>query len=76
MIISFQVSVPVKKNHIASISKYDVSESYVDKYFPSEKYVGYSIDDLEDMDVKLDKHIHKGPGNDKTLVFYDESENE
>lgn len=68
--------VPVKKNHIASISKYDVSESYVDKYFPSEKYVGYSIDDLEDMDVKLDKHIHKGPGNDKTLVFYDESENE
>lgn len=73
--------VPVKKNHIASISKYDVSESYVDKYFPSEKYVGYSIDDLEDMDVKLDKHIHSGHvhsghGNDKILVFYDESENE
>ena len=41
-----------------------------------EKYVGYSIDDLEDMDVKLDKHIHDGPKNDKTLVFYDKSENE
>lgn len=68
--------VPVKKNHIASISKTDVSESYVDKYFPSEKYVGYNIDDLEDMDVKLDKHIHYGTGNDKTLVFYDKSENE
>lgn len=72
--------VPVKKNHIASIYKEDVSESYVDKYFPSEKYVGYSIDDLEDMDVKLDKHIHLGSElgseNDRTLVFYDKSENE
>ena len=68
--------VPVKKNHIASISKPDVSESYVDKYFPSEKYVGYSIDDLEDMDVKLDKHLYPGPENDKILVLYDKSENE
>lgn len=68
--------VPVKKNHIASIFKPDVSESYVDKHFPSEKYVGYSIDDFEDMDVKLDKHIHPGPDNNKISVFYDKSENE
>lgn len=68
--------VPVRKNHIAAIHKTDVSENYVDKYFPSEKYVGYSNNDLEDMDVKLDKHIHNGPSNDKTLVWYDKSENE
>lgn len=66
---------PVKKGHVAGIFKDEVSEDYIDKHFPADKYVGYSNDDLEDMDVKLDSHIHASD-HGKTMVFYDNSRNE
>lgn len=64
---------PVKKNHIAGIFKEEVDQDYVDKHFPAEKYVGYSNDDFEDMDVELDSHIRESD-HGHTIVFYDTSE--
>lgn len=66
---------PVKKNHIAGIFKERVDQDYVDKHFPADEYIGYSNDDLEDMDVKLDDNIYESDhGN--TIVYYDKSEEE
>lgn len=67
---------PVKKSHIASISKYDVSQDYIDKHFPYDKYIGYSNNDLSNMDVGLDDNISKPHTNGKTWVSYDKSEDE
>lgn len=68
--------IPVKKSHIASIFKYDLSQDYMDKHFPSDKYIGYSINDYADMDVKLDDNISKLHTSGKTWVSYDKSEDE
>lgn len=67
---------PVKKSHIASIFKYGVSQEYMDKHFPSDNYIGYSNNDLSDMDVQLDDHISRPNTNGKTMVSYDKSEDE
>lgn len=67
---------PVKKSYIASIYKYDVTQEYMDKHFPSDSYVGYSNDDIFDMDVDLDNHISKTSTSGKTWVSYDNSEDE
>ena len=73
---TYQVIItPVKKGHIAGIFKDEVSQDYIDKHFPAEKYVGYSNDDLEDMGVDLDSHIHTSD-HGKTEVYYDSSRNE
>ena len=68
--------IPVKKGHIASISKYDVSEEYMDKHFPSDEYVGYSNNDIYDMNTSLDKNVSKPNTSGKTWVSYDKSEEE
>lgn len=61
---------------VASIFKYDVSQDYTDKHFPSDKYVGYSNNDFTDMDVELDNKISKPITSGKTWFSYDKSENE
>lgn len=68
--------IPIKKSDVASIYKYDVSQDYMDKHFPSDKYIGYSNNDLYDMDVDLDKNIAKPNTSGKTWVSYDKSEEE
>lgn len=68
--------IPAKKSHIASIFKYDLSQDYMDRHFPSDKYIGYSNNDYTDMDVKLDDNISNPHTSGKTWVSYDKSENE
>lgn len=66
---------PVNRGHIAGIFKDQVSQKYINKHFPADQYIGYSNDNLEDIDIKLEPHIHE-KDHGKDWVWYDSSRNE